>query len=598
MKLKGLTRIFRLLVVVAAVLAFWGWYAYDDISEPGSAVWSAAYKTLQTYIFEVDLDDYPAPVPLMIAVFLAPLSLAGSIVIYFLRLTGNQLQARIVSWTYEDHIVVMGDTPASRVLVESHDMEGSTRIVFAVPQDADIPQEVALRGNAVVIHGDCTSAETTALTRMDHARAVFVFPSNEGVMEDYARAIVTAYGEGRRRSGSRRVHASFAVNAGSMDEVFSTFSGVLSRSYAGQAKEIEFTTFSLDARLARVLAEKTAPHATKSRDFVRSQRLQLVIHGFGSFVERYILEAAQLYHYSTDKTISIAVITDKEIEYTQFIEKHPGLAEVLTIQRYSEYSLSKWVRKPESVPFLSDPYRVVVWSEDMWEIPRLARDWRRVLLPERGKQDDTVPVTFVLPFEERMTEVYHALTESLGPLCVELLALRDLLRVPLLVEDAEEIDTIARQIHESYQSRFGAEPWEALTDWEKSFNRRSAAHLKIKLWFLGYAISNESDSFSDPVMLPEISEEERHFLSTVEHRRWVAEKLLDDFIPGRFPRGGEVDDPQAEKNRYKKHLRIHEDIRPFSELSESDKKKDEATFADLQQILRQVLTKERLVRIN
>lgn len=589
MKLEGLTKVFRILIVVSAVLAFWGWLVYEDITDPGSAVWSAAYRTLQTYIFEVDFDEFPVPIPLMIAVFIAPLSLAGSIVIYFLRLTSNRLQARIVGWTYRNHYVVFGDTPESRVLVESHDKEGSTKIVFVVPPESEIPDEVARHGNVVVIRSTYTSAEIMAATRMDRAHAVFVFPSSEEAIEDYARAIVTAVREGKYRSHTKEVRASFAIRAGAMDEVFSTFSKILSRSYAGHVTGIEFNTFSLDARIARELVEKIAPHVTMDRDTLSCEPIELVIHGFSSFIERYIIEAAQLYHYSIECPFKISVVTDKVHDYNRFIDRYPGLSEVVSIQRFAEGNLSTWVRQRASAPFYASAFRVVVWSDDIWEIPRLARNWRRAMLPVPNSGTAEVPVTFILPYEERMTEVFSALSESLEPLNVELLALRDLLKLPLLVQDIENIDAIARQIHEGYRQKYGAEPWETLSDWQRSFNRRSAAHLKIKLWFLGYRFSGDTDSSPGSATLPDISESERSFLAKIEHRRWVSEKLLDDFVPGQFPKDG------SEK-RYKEHLRIHEKIQPFSELSSFDKKKDEETFSDLKFILEQILQKERLIK--
>jgi hypothetical protein len=72
----------------------------------------------------------------------------------------------------------------------------------------------------------------------------------------------------------------------------------------------------------------------------------------------------------------------------------------------------------------------------------------------------------------------------------------------------------------------------------------------------------------------------------------MAEKLLDDFVPGQFP-----DDP-AQKRIYKDHLRIHQDIRPFHELSALDVMKDELTFTELEAILSRVLKRQRLVRLD
>jgi hypothetical protein len=172
---------------------------------------------------------------------------------------------------------------------------------------------------------------------------------------------------------------------------------------------------------------------------------------------------------------------------------------------------------------------------------------------------------------------------------VDVLSLQEVLDFALLIENTEAIDGIARQIHERYRRDFGAEPWEALSDWKKTFNRRSAAHLKIKLWFLGFEL--QEDLSLPRIELPEVSPPERSLLARLEHRRWMAEKLLDDFVPGVFPAdaGG--------RTVYKDHLRIHQDIRPFGELTAEDVRKDEATFADLASMLDHLLTNQRMIRI-
>jgi hypothetical protein len=156
------------------------------------------------------------------------------------------------------------------------------------------------------------------------------------------------------------------------------------------------------------------------------------------------------------------------------------------------------------------------------------------------------------------------------------------------VSNTQVIDSIASRIHGRYAALYGAPPWELLTEREREFNRRSARHLKIKLWCLGYRLEegrSEGDlGLADPA--PEV----REMLARLEHRRWQAEKLLDDFLPG-----PSSEDP-ATRGFWKASLRIHPDIRPFEELSAFDVSKDENTFADMKEILKLLQPTHRLVR--
>jgi len=579
--IAGINWIFPILMVIASGLGIWGWYRHESTpTEPGSW-WLAVYLTVQTFFLEVEFDDNPA-FPLNVVAFLAPASLAGSILINVLQFTRLRVLARLIQCRSKDHLVIIGDSPTSRAFVEAHNLEHP--VVYLVGPEADVPTEIKNLPAVRVLPGEY--AQMIPRARIDRARATLVFPPTPDALEEFAREIVTAY----PYSGGEPLRASFSIGSGAIHDVFSEFSLVLSDTYASRPGHCVFNAFALGDRLARSLAERVAPHHTLSREVVLSQEILLLVHGFGPLVERFILEAAHLYHYSPHHTVRIAVFSDDIAGFDRFRTRNAGLSEVISLCQYTEQELVRWVRGTPAIDDSVRPYHVVVFPDEGWDIPRLARSWRRILVQSFGDASMRIPITCVIPFEEPLTEIYRALETSLDPIGVRILSLRQLLNFKLLIENTEDIDGIARHIHERYSEAFGDAPWDALSDWKKDFNRRSAAHLKIKLWLLGFEL--REDISLPKVAIPEISPEDGRLLAQIEHRRWMAEKLLDDFVPGQFP------EEPAQKRVYKDHLRIHQDIRPFHELSALDVMKDELTFTELEAILSRVLKRQRLVRLD
>ena len=114
------------------------------------------------------------------------------------------------------------------------------------------------------------------------------------------------------------------------------------------------------------------------------------------------------------------------------------------------------------------------------------------------------------------------------------------------------LEQLARDNHEAYLAgldpaeRASAPSWQALGEAFKDSNRWAVLHRHVKLTIW----QNATDSDSSATL---------EMLACSEHQRWMGEKIMDGW------RGG------ATRDNFHK---IHQDIRPYADLSEEDKDKD------------------------
>lgn len=142
--------------------------------------------------------------------------------------------------------------------------------------------------------------------------------------------------------------------------------------------------------------------------------------------------------------------------------------------------------------------------------------------------------------------------------------------------ETETVEGLAEACHEAWRSAraelFGetAEdnpllvPYSELEEGDKEANRLTARVTKAKFMEIGYELvpvkEGEAQDFSD------FSEQERDFLIAKEHEIWMRDKLLRGFGFAGVTR---------------KEMRLHRDIKPFSEITMEDKKLDEAIAKEM-----------------
>jgi hypothetical protein len=143
-----------------------------------------------------------------------------------------------------------------------------------------------------------------------------------------------------------------------------------------------------------------------------------------------------------------------------------------------------------------------------------------------------------------------------------------------------DLDAMARFIHEHYLENEGREgrlsardlahqAWEHLNDLYKDSNRQQADHIAIKLRAIGVKIVPGTGKKTPEGF--EFSRDEMKLLAQMEHRRWMAERIIEgwQYAPG--PK-----DPQLKTSPY---------LCDWDDLDEAARDKDRESIRHIPEIL-------------
>jgi len=107
--------------------------------------------------------------------------------------------------------------------------------------------------------------------------------------------------------------------------------------------------------------------------------------------------------------------------------------------------------------------------------------------------------------------------------------------------------------------------WEGLNEVMKDANRWSADHLSVKLRSIGFD-GQDLSIFDKVAGDPELFEK----LSEMEHRRWMAERLMDGWSYG----------PKRDNRK-----KIHDLLIPYGELADEEKDKDKDMIQNIKNLV-------------
>lgn len=577
MKKRNKVQIFlNILVLTSGILSYISWLDYEGIESIGVGLWSAFYKTVQTFLFSASFETYPIPLLLKITALVAPLSMAGSIlykVISFIRI---KMIGFLINSFSRGHIVIMGSPEFCRsILIRGKDVD--KRKVLLLPQGNEDAIRHLVDRRVHPICGDIELTNTWIDAGLRYADNLIMAPGFYDHLDEIKLAIEPILN--RRKS---TLEINYALEHYNQKEVFADNTTWFS------SDKMDAHSFHVINMAASVIVEKYAPHNFTNVDRLQERAPHIILDGFNELASWVIFEAAQLYHYPSFDKLKISVIINDRSELVNLFNFCPALLDVIDLEVLYEDQIIQKFNNGDSSIFSGDlfePDIILCFHNDPWIIPKRARMWRRFLL--LNSKEKKTPLVFFLPQQCENADTFRSMSENWSNLDFSVHSPKEFISLNRILENREVIDSIAQEIHRNYQVRYNAKDWLLLSDREKDFNRRTARHLKIKLNLIGYDLTDTDDMVSVP--LPNFSDNEISMLARLEHRRWVAEKLLDGYIFGEFPEDSEM------KNYYKNSLRIHQDIRPFNELNEEDIDKDRNTFEDLKQILLQVLEKKTLV---
>lgn len=578
---KNIARFFQILMVLSGISAFIGWYIYDGLTPVDTAIWSSLYKTIQTFVLETGFDEMPVPLILKIAVYMAPLSLAGALIYALFRSVQEHLVTLSFRYWHKSHIIVVGSINFCIEILQGKIRNESSKIpmLFLLPTDSKDTLPPIFSKYPVVFgeSSDILSWKKCGVWNADSAIVSLDSPDEMSIVRKHVEYL---------KDSRKKKKFSLYFALGTMNQVRFFSQSTLFKD--DDHFIVEGFNFQHEAAIQAV--ERFAPHLFVPRNELESIPQHLVIDGFTEYAQWIIVEASQLYHYPSLKKLQITLICEDLNPVNKFLELYHGIKEVVDFnvitknESNNDFKQANCKILPEDSP---NPYGIFLFPNDPWEIPELLRQWRRYLHLQHSEAAYPTALKVFLPsgmlypdFLKTQLNHYHELNFTVH-------SISDFIDIDWFLDNQETLDAIAKQIHEMYVRRYNAPTWNNLTDAMKEANRRSARHLKIKLNLAGYSLNDKSSS--DSQKIPDFSTEQIHMFSQVEHRRWSAEKILEGYIPGE-----PANSPKEDK--YQKNiLYIHKDIRPFSELNEQDISKDVETFKDLKEILSHVMKFKSLI---
>ncbi|MCD4691187.1 NAD-binding protein [bacterium] len=514
-----------LLGIGTLCLGWFGFSRYYAVHGQSSTFWHTLYVSLQ--LFTIESGPVPAPVPLElnIARFLAPVVPAWALVRTFLFVFGDRLRALRLR-RQRGHVVVCGLGRRGMQLVRDFRECGSR--VLAIECDPDNANVKACRDLGVpVLIGSAADLELLRKARADRPEHVIAVCGDDGTNVNIA---VLVYQLVRDRSTriNGRVRCSIQVSDLRLATLLQKHH-ILSETEDRFVASI-FNTYRTSAR--QLFREHPLDYERIAcRD---ARQVHLVIVGFGKMGESLALQAAMIGCFANGKKLRVTAIDRiAGLRERDFTGEHPEVGHVMDVSFVEGDAedpaileqLRGWVDEKDSIATiavcLDDDSRSL--SCALGVLSRLGDRSAPLLV----RMSDDVGLATLL--EDEHGGEGWAGVHSFGTVpsaCT---------REALL---QEELDALARAIHEDYRAKRLAEgrssddasmrPWEKLDESLKNSSRASADHIPVKLRAIGCYVAGEGD---ESRRVSRFEPDEVKLLGKMEHARWCAERLLAGWLP-------------------------------------------------------------------
>lgn len=578
MKDTSFRRIPGFAIVVSGLILFLGFLQQADFQSHALyfVVLKTLYKTIQAFLFEFDSNEITS-VLMLVGVYLAPLSLVSAVIISFLISGKRCIQRTAIFLGVRNHVILCGNGHECLKIIINHITSTSNLdVVFIQPDEKLVPEDILHSAKIHCLEENGKRSKTWRYAGIKRAQGAVVFPENTAEATEYLQAISAA-------AGDKKVEVHFAISNIHELNVLSDNKEIISV----KTDNLDSKPFHTESLASTAIVEQFAPHTRVSIDSISKTGLHLLFVGFNSLCERVLFEAVQLYHYPGDIKALYTIVVQDRREIETFLGKYPGISDIITIQIIEKPSLLPDITCDEFL-FQRPPSAVYFFPSDGWAVPESGRTWRRHFYLQWGLTGNQIPLLFFLSGKTDLPETFSSFTAIYSHLNLELYDTTDFVNLNYLIRERNLTDSLAREIHLRYMSRYSMPCWEDLCEREKDFNRRSARHHLIKLACFNLALVDRN-SAGEESDFPRVSEHSVFELAKMEHKRWIAEKILDGYIS--CP--GEISDEEYKK--IKNTLRLQKDIRPFDQLSDEDIRKDIETFSEWKELMNKMLTEKKLV---
>lgn len=472
------------------------------------------YRTIQIFTLEGGDLATPIPWPLHIARFSAPLTAVMAIVMAILEIFREQWSRFRIS-RLKDHVVIIGlGTKGKNVMQECIRNHEKVLVVEEDPLNPHL--ESTKQSRCWLIIGNASNVNVLKKANISRARRVYLLMGDDSLQ---VRACLIIY-QLIRESGRNKEHALQCIMHLLTQEYLNTLRN--HKLVQNVNDGLELNIFNVYENSARELFQVHPPDrsgiAAESKKYV-----QMIIIGFGNAGEALALQTGITGHYlNCDTVLPKVVVFDKQAneKVQDFKNRYPSFTGHCRIIAESIEAQS-----PQMIPTLlkyleePDALNTVVCCFD--------NKTNNMLLGLRMESLKTPPST--LSFEVFIrtddNESFMSSAMRLKPYGLPSKVCSNQAIV------GGDLDTMAKAFHSIYldikehtpgSTRSPADvPWEELKQEYKDSNRKAADHIGVKIRGLGFRITAMDEDGK-----PENLSDHIEILTTLEHRRWSAERSL------------------------------------------------------------------------
>jgi len=577
---------FPLLAISAAVLGMWGF-----LENPASLKsWhEAAVKTLQLFLINVAPSDMKTN-EARIASLLAPAAMIGAAFFAFSeRLRRNYWILRLRLFPPRNLFLGNGDTAAA---IASHLVCGSN--VGTAPgwhdcnAGLDTLVETPLSQSQVVVSGRWFLQQGDArspadLRRLNAGRAgnIWILAGNDVRNLEIARRIQDLHRDDAVAGSlppARMPRLLIAVNNRETIRVRHTL--------LGDSSDLDLEFFSIPRLAARALLLTHPPR-------IDGRPVNIAVIGGGPLAEAIVVQAATHLVYSENPSDSVRIcligsqaqkLSERIVSAFPALDPasatDPAFASLLPLASVSVHTCETadiqpafWMEIQAGIPFSA----VYVAGED--DLATVGATIRVAALRDQAALPVKQPIVACLKHDDRAASIdFYPDIEN----CYQFRLFEEFRSGEIYPGEAR--DQRAKLVNHYYQTGGTGQQgdidamlqdadrmWKRASHEDRWSSRLSADHFDVKLATAGLSL----DALQTAEGL-ERFESAVPFLARLEHRRFVAERLLDGWLPYATPKS---DVPsKLDYGQQKAYLRLNKTLVPFDDLPDSERSKDYAVI--------------------
>jgi hypothetical protein len=502
-------------VLVALVLGVFG---YGE-QNPQLSVPDRFYAAIQLFSMSGDANKPPIPLPLEIARWLAPLTVAYAVLRTLSAIFLRQWTQSRIRVLFRRHVIICGLGQAGlRFATGFHDRAQRVVVIDLNPPVA--AAEKCRELGIPLLTGDATEEITLARAGVRRARYLLAVCGDDVVNAEVALAV---------SSGRRRTPIDCLVQLADERLCQLVDQEALTAAVTGR---VAYEFFNVYQAGPAALFD-THPELLTSQD---GSRPHLMILGEGGFAPALVTEAARRWRldrsYSAGRVRITLVASDADTQAAALTARYPALATSceLTTCRTDPANPDRPASLSSANATADRPTAALICLDED------AATFRATLLARRTLPEHC-PVIACTTGRSSLATLLDRSTSGLLANVEGFSLLDRVCRPEVLLNGRRE--TLAQGIHADYVRRRrddGAdpddralEPWEALPETLRAANRAQAADLGRKLRTVGCELSPAADWIPPP--LPFTDSELEH-LAMLEHQRWEIERRQDGWRPG------------------------------------------------------------------